>query len=232
MQASTRPFSPSSRGRLSDYDLHRFPDDTLFHRLARAVCRSGCLPRKELYEAWETARRVRRLFRGGRIVDLGGGHGLLAHVMLLLDDSSPEALVIDAAPPPSASRLERTLIAAWPRLSERVTYLTSRLEDVALTGTDVAVSVHACGSLTDVVLQRGAAARARVAVLPCCHDLDVNDRGKLGGWVDGPLAVDVMRAVRLERQGYRIWTQQISSEITPKNRLLLGEPLEYEQPRT
>jgi hypothetical protein len=30
--------------------------------------------------------------------------------------------------------------------------------------------------------------------------------------------------MRLEQQGYRIWTQTIRSEITPKNRLLLGAP--------
>ncbi len=78
-------FSPASRARLTDRDLDRFPGDTLFDRIARAVCRAGCLPRKELYEAWEMARRVRRLFRGGRVVDLGAGHGLLAQVMLLLD---------------------------------------------------------------------------------------------------------------------------------------------------
>jgi len=63
---------PSSRGRLTDRDLDRFPGGALFDRIARAACHAGCLPRKELYEAWEVARRVRRLFRGGRIVDLGG----------------------------------------------------------------------------------------------------------------------------------------------------------------
>ena len=88
-------FSPASRGRLTDRDLHRFPDDTLFDRVGRAVCHAGCLPRKELYEAWEMARRVRRLFRGGRIVDLASGHGLLAQIMLLLDDSSPGALAVE-----------------------------------------------------------------------------------------------------------------------------------------
>ena len=50
------------------------------------------------------------------------------------------------------------------------------------------------------------------------------DPGGIGGWVDGPLAIDIMRAVRLERQGYRIWTQTIPADITPKNRLLIGEP--------
>jgi hypothetical protein len=31
--------------------------------------------------------------------------------------------------------------------------------------------------------------------------------------------------VRLEQQGYRIWTQTIPADITPKNRLLLGAPV-------
>lgn len=99
------------------------------------------------------------------------------------------------------------------------------MEDVALADSDVAVSVHACGDLSDVVLDRAAAARARVAVLPCCHDLRLNDDGNLAGWLDGPLAADVVRAMRLKQQGYRIWTQSISADITPKNRLLIGEPL-------
>jgi hypothetical protein len=218
-------FDPSSKDRLTDHDLGRFPDDTLFHRLARAVCHAGCLPRKELFEAWETARRVRRVCRGGRVVDLAGGHGLLAHAMLLLDDSSPEAIVVDTAIPPSAARLQDVLVTAWPRLSGRVTYVSAPVEDVPLGSGDLVISVHACGRLTDVVLDRAAAARARVAVLPCCHDLDANDQGDLAGWVDGPLAVDVVRALRLKEQGYRIRTQSIARTITPKNRLLIGEPV-------
>ncbi|MCH3710085.1 hypothetical protein LZC18_10085, partial [Campylobacter coli] len=87
----------SSKDRLTTYDLDRFPGGTLFNRIARAVCQAGCLPRKELYEAWEVARRTRRRFRGGRVVDLAAGHGLLAQVMLLLDDSSPEAVAVDQA---------------------------------------------------------------------------------------------------------------------------------------
>ena len=78
--------------------------------------------------------------------------------------------------------------------------------------------------LTDLVLDRAAAARARVAVLPCCHDLAVCDAGSLTGWVDGPVAIDIMRAMRLEQRGYRVWTQTIPAGITPKNRLLIGAP--------
>jgi methyltransferase family protein len=217
-------FSPSSRSRLTDRDLDRFPDRTLFHRVARAVCHAGCLPRKELYEAWEMARRVRRLFRGGRIVDLGAGHGLLAQIMLLLDDTSATALAVDKRLPASCAKLHDVLVQTWPRLAGRVAFVASALEDVEILPTDLVVSCHACGSLTDLVLHRAAAARARVAVLPCCHDLATCDIGELSGWVDGPVAIDVMRAVRLKQQGYRIWTQAIPTEITPKNRLLLGAP--------
>jgi hypothetical protein len=217
-------FSPASRGRLTDRDLDRFPGATLFHRVARAVCHAGCLPRKELYEAWETARRVRRLFRGGRIVDLGAGHGLLAQILILLDDSSPEALAVDKTVPASAAKLHAALAHAWPRLAGRVRFVASALEDVEILPGDLVVSCHACGNLTDLVLDRAASVRARVAVLPCCHDLARGDTGDLAGWVDGPAAIDIMRAVHLRQRGYRVWTQSIPAGITPKNRLLIGAP--------
>jgi hypothetical protein len=235
-------FSASSRNRLTVHDVGRFAGDTLFDRVARAACRARCLPRKELYETWEMARRVRRLFRGGRVIDLGGGHGLLAHVMLLLDDSSPSAVVIDKALPPSSAKLHTVLLQEWPRLAGRIELLTSALDGFDICATDVVVSSHACGALTDRVLDRAIAANARVAVLPCCHDLKVaNERASeptraergsgaigdargLSGWMDGPAAIDVMRAVRLTQHGYRVWTQIIPAEITAKNRLLLGAP--------
>ena len=218
-------FSHSSRARLTDRDIDRFPGKTLFHRVARAVCHAGCLPRKELFEAWEMARRVRRLFRGGRVIDLGGGHGLLAQIMLLLDDSSPSALVVDKTLPASSAKLHDVLVQTWPRLSGRIAFVVSALEDVDILPTDVVVSSHACGALTDLVLERAVAARARVAVLPCCHDLATCDGGGLSGWVDGPLAIDMVRATGLGQHGYRVWTQTIPADITPKNRLLMGAPV-------
>jgi hypothetical protein len=169
---------------------------------------------------------VRRLFRGGRIVDLGAGHGLLAQIMLLLDDSSPGALVVDKALPASTAKVHDVLVQAWPRLCGRIAFVPGALEDVDILRTDIVVSSHACGALTDLVLSRAVAAHARVAVLPCCHDLAGGDAGGLSGWVDGPIAIDIVRAMRLTEQGYRVWTQTIPARITPKNRLLLGAPVQ------
>lgn len=217
-------FSHGARARLTTHDLGRFASDTLFDRIGRAVCGAGCLPRKELYEAWEVARRARRLFRGGRVVDLGGGHGLLAFIMLLLDDSSPLALVVDKAPPASAATLSEALVAAWPRLGGRVTFVTAQLDTVPIEQGDVVVASHACGRLSDVVIERAAASRARIAVLPCCHDARACDTAGLEGWMDAALAIDAARAVRLGERGYRVWTQAIPGDVTPKNRLLLAAP--------
>jgi hypothetical protein len=218
------PFSWSSKNRLTRHDLDRFQGDTLFDRVARAVCVADVLPRKELYEAWEVARRVRRRFRGGRVVDVAGGHGLLAHLMLLLDTTSASAHVVDPGPPPSAVALHEALTATWPHLIGRVHSVAASLDAFVFTNDDVVVSSHACGALTDRVLDCAALARARVAVLPCCHDTDTCDRGSLTGWVDAALAIDLRRAMRLEQRGYRVWAQMIPAAITPKNRLLLGAP--------
>jgi hypothetical protein len=220
---SSSRFSRASRARLTGRDLDRFAGATLFDRIGRAVCEAGCLPRKELYEAWEMARRVRRLFRGGRVVDLGAGHGLLAQVLLLLDDTSPSAIVVDRALPASTETLHQALVEVWPRLAGRVEFIAQSMDEVALSADDLVVSSHACGRLSDVVIDRASAAGARVAVLPCCHDLQACETGELDGWVDGALAIDIMRAGRLRQAGYRVWTLAIPDAITPKNRLLLGQ---------
>jgi len=218
-------FNHGSRSWLTRYDLPRFAGDTLFDRIARVVCEVECLPRKELYESWAVARRVQRRIRGGRVVDLAAGHGLTASILLLMDPSREEALAIDERLPQSAALLRDAMADAWPSLRGRVELQQTTLDDVRLRADDCVVSVHACGALTDRVLTLAVSARARVAVLPCCHDEETCDTGKLEGWLDVATAIDVTRALKLRAAGYSVHTQTIPANITPKNRLLIGEPV-------
>jgi hypothetical protein len=221
----SRPtFDPGSRSVLTRRDLGRFPGEGLFARVARAVCEAECLPRKELFESWEVARRVRRRLRGGRVVELAAGHGLVAHLLLLLDDTSETALAVDAKAVPSAETLSAALARRWPRIAGRVQWRLGSVEGAAVEASDLVVSVHACGALTDRVIERTVAARASLALLPCCHDARTCDPGGLLGFLPLPLAVDATRVARLRAEGYDVFTQTIPAEITPHNRLILGVP--------
>ena len=214
----------SSHNVLNRYTAKRLVGETLFARIGRVVCEAECLPRKEFYESWEVAKRVRRHMRGGRIVELAAGHGLLSAMLILLDDTSPSATCIDIKQPLSHRKIMAVLEERWPRLKGRVRYEEMAIADVVIPADALAVSVHACGVLTDQILGAAVRGKSRVAVLPCCHYLNTCDMGSLAGWMDGPLAVDATRAARLASAGYKIATLSIPEEVTPKNRLLLGWP--------
>ena len=213
----------SSKNRLTPQQQPLFPGDNLFDKIARAVCRAGTLPRKELHEAWEMAKRIRRRYRGGRVIDLACGHGLLAHIMIILDDSSKIALAVDTKIPSNAEKLSNALIASWPRLKDRIIYKQVHMQEITIFPDDIVVSAHACGSLTDLIIDKATEQHARIAVLPCCHNLKESSTGGLEGWMDKMLAVDTVRALTLKSKGYQIVTQKIPDDITPKNRLLMGE---------
>ena len=175
-------FSRASHGRLTAHDLGRFTGESLFDRSRGRCARpSACRARSSTKPGrWRGG--CAGVCRGGRVVDLGGGHGLLAHVMLLLDDSSPAALVVDPTLPPSHQRLHQALVAsgrgspgACPSPNAAPTRWRPRGRLIA--------SCHGCGRLTDAALDLALGARARVAVLPCCHDHVYCETGELAGWM-------------------------------------------------
>ncbi len=218
------PLVRSSRATLKPRHAALVTGDTLFAHIARAVCMADCLPRKELFEAWEVARRVRRRMRGGPVVELAAGHGLLAAILILMDSSTPWALCVDLDEPPSHRKVLAQLVARWPQLEGRVRFLSGRLEDVVVPPEALLASVHACGPLTDRVLDKAIEANCRVAVLPCCHDLRICDTGGLGAWMPGPVAVDATRVARLRAAGFSVRCATIPDDITPQNRLITGMP--------
>ena len=213
-----------SRCRLTRFNIADFSGDTLFDKVGRVVSAAECLPRKELFEAWEVAKRVRKRVHGRPIVDLAAGHGLLAWLLLILDQGASSARCVDRRRPDSAEALEIALAAQWPRLAGRVEWEERDIAGVTALPGDLVVSVHACGALTDRVLDVAMTAGAPVAVLPCCQSLARCDTGGLEPWMEGRLAVDVVRAMRLRSAGYDVKVQLIPAQITPQNRLIIARP--------
>lgn len=211
-----------SRNKLTPSHARHYPGPELLDVLGRALCTAHCLPRKELHEAWEMAIRVRPWFRGGRVVDLCAGAGLLGQVMLLLDDTSPRAIAVDVKLPKNHDKVHGAMLQAFPILSQRVHFQQASLNEVVIAADDIVVSAHACGPLTDAILDKAADAGARVAVLPCCHAHRF--RADLAGCEDPSGAIDKERMQRLRGRAYRVWDETIPVEVSPKNRILFGAP--------
>ena len=210
-----------SRNKLTPWHAQHYQGETLLDHLGRTLCGVGCLPRKELHEAWEMATRIHEVFRGGRVVDLACGYGLLGQFLILLDDDIVESVGVDIKLPGNQPRLHQALAVAFPVLGERVRFLEVPLQDFPLTADDIVVSSHACGGLTDAVLQRAVDAGARVAVLPCCHRTRI--RADLADLDDPVAAMDAERVECLKAQGYQAWATSIPETVSQKNRLLLGQ---------
>lgn len=230
--ASTAPAADGDAGydprrsvnRLTHYDLSRFPSENLHDRLGRAVCAAHCLPRKEFYEAWEVARRVARRVRGRPVYDLASGHGLVASMLLMLDAKAPRAVCVDRRIPPSAHKVQSALVAVWPQLAGRVTHEERLVQTLDIEPGALVVGVHACGALTDLVLDVALAAGAAVALVPCCHSHAKCDAAGLDAWIDPDLAIDLTRVARLRAAGYTVHLSHIPAGITPENRLIIAEP--------
>lgn len=212
----------------------------LFFDVADVVCSTSVLPRKELFEAWEVASRIDTAFPSAPVVaDLAAGHGLLAWILVLLGaarGASRRAVCVDTRLPDSALKLSSAFIARWPELETSVQYIEGSLDTVsAEPGEAVFASVHACGPLSDMVIDKAVSSGCALALMPCCHSLRNQPLPPLAG-LDRPTlermaaalgpsgAIDACRVAALRGRGYSVEQQFISSEITPYNRLILAEP--------
>lgn len=216
--------NPGSLNRLTPKTCDLFPGTSLFDEFGKAVCQAGCMPRKELFEAWEVAKRVRRKFKNGRVVDLACGHGLLAYAMLVTGGMRGSAVAVDQKLTSCGRRIASELEKRWPKLKGNVDHRELEIGNVSLCPDDIVVSVHACGGLTDEILDKAVAAGCRVAVMPCCHALNRQQKAGYDAWVSGDVAIDIERVVRLRSRGYKVHMSTISDRITPKNRLIIAEP--------
>jgi len=222
--------------RPSDIEVFKDLEPSFFAEVASIVCQAEAVPRKELFESWEVANHIDANFpQATRIADLAAGHGLLGWFLLLLAkrNNRPRSVVsVDVRMPPSACAIRQVITKSWPDLAERMHYVVGNLKHVDADQNVLLTSVHACGPLTDVVIERAVACGASVVVMPCCHSLrqslppapgltavKLANRAKELGVAQ---AVDAERINALRSFGYTVKQEYCDDKVTNRNRLIVA----------
>jgi hypothetical protein len=120
-------------------------------------------------------------------------------------------------------------------LGKSLHYVEGGLGAVNATPGQLLVSIHACGTLSDAVLDCAVEGRAMVAVMPCCHSLRrqivppvpglTAEVLKSSAAAIGPAAaIDNARMEGLVARGYSVTEQYIDPAITPYNHVILAQP--------
>lgn len=239
--------------------------DILFDEFAKAVCNAGVVARKEVFETWASALYIHNHFFCNpnigkplrRVADIAAGHGLLAWALLILDDehrrtypTNPEingsmpltVFCLDVQMPPSAELIQSAMIQQFPYLEKRFDYVEGRLEQLVPHISCLLAGVHACGTLSDVLVATAAEHGVSLALVPCCHsrkakvlqacaspyakeeyDAIVNTKGKIPNLAD---RLDEARIVALKNAGMNVEEAAIPKLFTDKNRLIMASPSE------
>ena len=227
---------PVVASRLRATDVRHFAGDSTFHQVARAVCTAdAAIARKELPECWAMAERIHDEFWRSasepprRVVDVAAGHGLLGYFLLALCCQArtplPVVYAVDERMPASAGKLRDAFGAAFPRLRAQHRYIVGDARDVEATSDTLVAGLHACGGLSDIVIDVALQGSSALALVPCCHSTKISHDAAAAAKVGLDEAIDAARARRLAAAGWAVERDLLCSrEITPKNGLILARP--------
>jgi len=173
------------------------------------------------------------------IKDLCCGHGLTGMLFLAcmppgrIQNTTIQTILVDQAEPQSHSILRDCISEICPWVSEEtVTFISSPLEEYTLNevreedGATIVISTHACGSLTDKVIEYSieTTKASSIAVMPCCYT--GTDRGAPYGirrMLGVSLSADIRRSFHLQDHDYHVDFASIPKAVTPMNRIILAE---------
>jgi len=217
-------------------------EQQLFHQLHIHRVHNPSI--KEFKEAYAFAKAVQSSFRKSKfdiVMDVAGGHGALAALLLIMLPSVQEAIVIDPADVGNKSvqrawgsfysgkilrYLHECLRTGLPEELERYQNLNV-----------LVVACHACQHLSEEVLEISCTFGASAAVMPCCQ----RDTSPGCSWKNTsknlgiPIAktMDILLAGRVmglrnssNETAYDVRIKTIDEKITPQNRIIMCRKLD------
>lgn len=202
-----------------------FNSDRLTDRLIQNLVAGHVMRWKEILESFEFYGLARKQSRRTSVVDMCCGHGLTGVLFALLEKSVERVELVDESLPPCISRVVETAIQLGPWVKEKVSVSERGIgesQSQVPMGTAV-LAVHACGSLTDQVLDLAIGVAGPVAVTPCCgHPRNDEAPQVLYRELGAKDGVDVHRTYRLNDAGYEVQWRYIPESVTPMNRTILA----------
>lgn len=177
--------------------------------------------------------------------DLCCGHGLTGMLFAACygsptaNNNQVHVTLVDQTQPSSHTVLKDLIVQVCPWVQDRIKYQASSLDEwktssaendiddeiIHTTKPNIIIATHACGMLTDYVINYAMEQKAEsIAVMPCCYTgTDVGSPYGIKRALGVSWAADIRRSYKLQECGYHVDFGAIPQSITPMNRIIVGE---------
>ncbi len=159
------------------------------------------------------------------IVDCCCGNSFLGWHWLV-NDNSLNVLAVDNRVTNRFREVNQYFKQNFPNLSEKHSFIERDVSKIIFPESSLVVALHACGNLTDIIIEKCVDKRLPFAVMPCCpnsrriwwKDKSIYFEGSLSRYIDN------LRLEYMQKNGYAAKFELIDENITPMNRIILARP--------